>query len=62
MVILSKKRMMLVLSFVFISMFTYFLGTNVNNKTIQTVGLPASGKVVVLDAGHGRRRCWSIFK
>lgn len=56
MVILSKKRMTLIISCVFISIFTYFLGMNANEKTIQTVGLPVSGKVVVLDAGHGRRR------
>lgn len=52
MIILPKKRMLLIVTCVFVSIFTYLLGTN-NNKTIQTVSLPVTGKVVILDAGHG---------
>lgn len=37
---------------VFISIFTYFLGANYNKNTMQTVSLPVTNKVVVLDAGH----------
>lgn len=57
MILLQKRRIILVLSCVFISIFTYFLGISTTNKTIETVSLPVTNKVVVLDAGHGRRRC-----
>lgn len=53
MILLEKKRVLLILSMVFVSVFTYFLGTESYNKTIQTVSLPVTNKVVVLDAGHG---------
>lgn len=53
MVLLKKKRILFVLGMTIISIFTYFLGINRNNNTIQTVSLPVSGKVIVLDAGHG---------
>lgn len=52
MILLQKKRILFILSMVFISVFTYFLGTNNLNKTVQTVSLPVTNKVVVLDAGH----------
>lgn len=53
MILLEKKRIMLVLSMVFVSVFTYFLGTSLEIDTVETVSLPVANKVVVLDAGHG---------
>lgn len=54
MIILSKKRITLILSVVFLSIFVFLLGTGEKeNQYIQTVSLPASGKTIVLDAGHG---------
>lgn len=54
MIILSKKRITLILSVVFLSIFLFLLGTGEKeNQYIQTVSLPASGKTIVLDAGHG---------
>lgn len=53
MILLEKKRILFILGMVFISVFVYFFNFGFNNKTIQTVSLPVSNKVVVLDAGHG---------
>lgn len=53
MILLEKKRILFILSMVFISVFVYFFKFGFNNKTVQTVSLPVSNKVVVLDAGHG---------
>lgn len=56
MILLPKKRILFIILVVFVSVFTYFLSTENLNKTIETVSLPITNKVVVLDAGHGRRR------
>lgn len=53
MIVLPKKRILIILSMVFISIFSYLLGSSRMYDTIQTVSLPVSNKVVVLDAGHG---------
>ena len=53
MILLQRKRILLVIFFVFISIFTYMLGTNRVYNAVQVVSLPVSNKVVVLDAGHG---------
>ena len=47
---------MIIVGAVFISIFSYLLGSSHMYETVQTVSLPTSGKTVVLDAGHGRRR------
>ncbi|MBO5479091.1 MAG: hypothetical protein J6A04_05290 [Clostridia bacterium] len=56
MILLQRKRMMLVIGAIFVSIFSYLLGSSHMYETIQTVSLPVSGKTIVLDAGHGRRR------
>lgn len=61
MILLEKRRLLFVVSMVFISLFTYLFTLSYTKDTIETVSLPATGKVVVLDAGHGRRRWWSKF-
>ena len=60
MIILSKKRIMLVTSIIMVAMFTFVIQTNSRTtKVVQTVALPDSNKVIVLDAGHGKQdeRC-----
>ncbi len=56
MILLKRKRMMILLGAIFISIFRYLLGSSYMYETVQTVSLPVSGKTIVLDAGHGRRR------
>lgn len=55
MILLRKSRILFIISIVFISIFTYFLGAKPKNNTVQTVSLPVTNKVVILDAGHRRR-------
>lgn len=53
MIILSKKRIMIVIGTVMIAMFAFIFQSASVDKTLQTVALPISNKVVVIDAGHG---------
>lgn len=56
MIILNKKRITLILSGIFLSVFVFILTTGnaeEQNKYISTVSLPTSGKTIVIDAGHG---------
>ena len=65
MIVISKKRIEIILSCVIISLLAFsfkIAGTNngdangvnnTNNSTLETVSTPVSGKTVVLDAGHG---------
>ena len=66
MIILRKKRIMFVLLTVFASVFTYLLieSLAIKNKniTVQTVALPVSNKVIIIDAGHRTTRWWSSRK
>ena len=52
MILIQKKRIIFVLSMVFISVFVYFFSIN-KDQTIETVSLPVTNKVVIIDAGHG---------
>ena len=54
MIILQKKKILLCIGLLMISLLvggTY--RATKEEKTIQTVSLPVSNKVIVLDAGHG---------
>jgi len=55
MIILSKKRITLILSCILVGIFTFMLqASKVEIKeTVPTVTLPVSGKTIVIDAGHG---------
>lgn len=56
MVILDKKRILITLAVSLIAIFTFSIqtaSTKEKNKTVQTVALPVSDKVIVIDAGHG---------
>ena len=54
MIILSKKRILLVVGTLAVAMFVFVFQTANVNKSVQTVALPVSNKVIVLDAGHGK--------
>lgn len=54
MILLSKKRIFVILSCISLSVITFLFFANTNfDSTIETVALPVSDKVIVLDAGHG---------
>lgn len=56
MIVLNRKRIVLVLSSIFLSIlvFTFTFNNNDEQNTyISTVSLPVSGKTIVVDAGHG---------
>lgn len=56
MLVLSKKRLSLIVSCIFVSIFVFMFTEEKNaeeENTVQTVSLPVSGKTVVVDAGHG---------
>ena len=58
MIVLDKKKIMLAIAGVFILIIVVcvFRFSKNQKNVIPTVALPVSNKVIVLDAGHGRRR------
>lgn len=54
MIILNKKRLGIVAGLLLIAIFAFTFQTADLNNTVQTVTLPVSNKVIVLDAGHGK--------
>lgn len=53
MIILNKKRVIIIMSLIVIATFAFTFQTAKVNDTVQTVALPVSNKVIVIDAGHG---------
>lgn len=54
MIILNKKRLALIITSIFISVFIFNLTKRSGDDiSVYTVSLPVSGKTVILDAGHG---------
>ena len=55
MIILSKKRISIVLGCVLVGIFTFMLQSSriPEKETIETVTVPVSGKTIIVDAGHG---------
>ncbi len=56
MIILNKKRITLIITSIFLSIFIFIFTTdNIKSQEeyISTVSLPISGKTIVVDAGHG---------
>lgn len=51
MIFLNKKRILFLILAIAISILTPSL-MSLEHKTVQTVALPVSNKVIVLDAGH----------
>lgn len=56
MVIVSKKRVLLVLSLVVVATLAFTIQIANVKQTVPTVALPVSDKVIVLDAGHRKTR------
>ena len=57
MLILSKKRIAMMLCLIFISLYAFSFkiandATLQTNKTIETVSTPVSNKTIIVDAGH----------
>ena len=53
MILLRKKRMILIILSVFVSVLTFTLVKD-KKEIVSTVSLPVSGKTIVIDAGHGK--------
>lgn len=60
MLVLSKKRITLMLCLIFISLYAFSFRISNNavsfgnsEKSVQTVATPVTNKVVIVDAGHG---------
>ena len=53
MLILSKRRITLILCIVLISIYSFSFKIGNEIETIKTVAIPVSSKVVIVDAGHG---------
>lgn len=54
MIILSKKRLVLITCMICISLTAFMLKDSfIYKQTVETVNLPVSNKVIVIDAGHG---------
>ena len=54
MIVLQRKRILLIILLIGISIFTYTIATSRVYNAVQVVSLPITNKVVVLDAGHGK--------
>lgn len=55
MYIISKKRIFIILLCLCVSVCsTYLIKDSIEHQTVETVSLPVSNKVVVIDAGHGK--------
>ncbi len=54
MIIISKKRIAIISGILLLAVFAFTFQTANLNNTVQTVSLPVSNKVIVLDAGHGK--------
>ena len=55
MVVLNRKRLIIITTCVFVSVFAFMLTNTAmpQNNVVETVSLPVSGKTVIIDAGHG---------
>lgn len=58
MIIINRKRIHIILCCLLVSLFTFAVQTANNNEknsesSIETTATPASGKTIVIDAGHG---------
>lgn len=51
----NKKRFSIIVISILIGVFTFSfqIAEKENQETILTSGIPSSGKVIVVDAGHG---------
>ena len=59
MFVIRRKHLALILCFLILSFSFYFTSSNTQEKNYeltQVSALPVDTKVIVIDAGHGRRR------
>lgn len=56
MILLSRKRLAVIVSLMMVAVFAFTFQVAEKEKTMQTVALPVSNKVIVLDAGHRKAR------
>ena len=57
MIVLSRKKLILTTSIVCVSLISFMLkDAFFQNNTVETVTLPVSNKVIVIDAGHRSTR------
>lgn len=50
MIIVNKKRIVAILSMIFVSLLVFTFNVAKKEETVSTVALPVSNKVIVLDA------------
>lgn len=53
MIVINRKRLMAILSMICVSVLVFSFQIARKEETVQTVALPVSSKVIVIDAGHG---------
>lgn len=53
MIVINRKRLILLSSFIFVSLLACTIKNVQNSSMVETVALPVSNKVIILDAGHG---------
>ncbi len=59
MFVFKRKQFLLIFSFLFLSFSFYFVSNNTKNRNYditQVSTIPVTNKVIIVDAGHGRRR------
>lgn len=66
MILFNKKKIIFIMILITLSITIYnvnekILKNQLNEKTVQTIAFPTNNKVIILDAGHGRRR-WRSYK
>lgn len=62
MFVFRKKHFALILSCLFISFSFCMVSNKLNERSYeiqQVSAIPINEKVIIIDAGHGRRRWWS---
>lgn len=57
MIIVNKKRIVAILSMIFVSLLVFTFNVAKKEETVSTVALPVSNKVIVLDA-RSRNSRW----
>ena len=53
MIVLNRKRLMIILSVLCVAVIVFNFQIATEEQTTETVALPVSSKVIVVDAGHG---------
>ena len=53
MIIIRKKRIITLISIIFVTLFIANIKIDKQEETVETVAIPVTNKVIVVDAGHG---------